>query len=252
MPPHSARNDRLDHEDARARREDPLICERIERALGPARTVVNVGAGSGAYEPRSRHVVAIEISDDMARARPRSLAPAIRASAGRLPLRDGAVDAAMTILGLHQWDAEQARGARELRRVAAGPVVILTFDPRVSAELWLMKHYFPEVADLDFRTFPIPERIVEWLGGRASISPVAVARDTPDFQLGSCWAQPERVLDPHIRAGMAGFVRAEPAAVQRGVAALRRDLDDGTWDARHGQLRQLPEYDVGLRLIVAE
>jgi methyltransferase family protein len=252
MPPHSARNDSRDPDDASMRREDPLIRERIERALGSARTVVNVGAGAGAYEPHSRHVVAIETSDSMARGRPRSLAPAIRASAGRLPLRDGAVDAAMSILGLHQWDAEQARGAGELRRVASGPVVILTYDPRVSAELWLMKHYFPEVADLDFRTFPIPERIVEWLGGRASISSVPVARDTPDFQLGSCWAHPERVLDARTRAGVSGFTRVEPALVERGVAALRRDLSDGSWDARHGQLRQLPEYDVGLRLIVAE
>lgn len=246
------RYDTIGQKYALTRREDPHIRERIERALGSARTVVNVGAGAGSYEPLDRYVVAVEPSDIMAQQRARRLAPALRASAGQLPLRDGAVDASMTVLSLHHWDAEQERGVRELRRVAAGPVVILTYDPRVSGEMWLMKSYFPEVAEMDSRIFPLPERIVDWLGGNAVISPIPISRHTPDWHLGSFWAHPQRVLDAGARAATSGFARASPHVVERVVSSVRRDLDDGTWDARYGYLRSLDESDGGLRLIVAD
>jgi SAM-dependent methyltransferase len=236
---------------ARTRREDPRFRALIHAALGDARTVVNVGAGAGSYEPVDRHVIAIEPSDVMAAQRPRELAPAIRASAGELPLRDDSVDAAMAILTLHHWDAEQERGVRELRRVARGPVVLLTFDPQVSAIGWLPADYLPEVAALDHRIMPPPERIAAWLGGDVAIEPVPIPRDTPDWTLGSFWAHPERVLDPDARAATSGFARMEPAIVERCVAAVAADLASGAWDERHGALRGLDAHDVGLRLVVA-
>jgi SAM-dependent methyltransferase len=247
-----ARYDTIGHGYAGTRREDPEIRSRLNEALGAARTVVNVGAGAGSYEPSDRHVIAIEPSDTMASQRPRTLAPAIRASAGRLPLRDRSVDAAMTVLSLHHWDDEQERGVRELRRVSAGRVVILTYDTNVSNEMWLMKDYFPEVAELDARIFPPLERISEWLGGKVEITPVLISRDTPDWHLGSFWAHPERVLDEGARAATSGFARAAPEVVARVVAAVAHDLHDGTWDARYGHLRKLDAYDGGLRLLVAE
>jgi SAM-dependent methyltransferase len=245
------RYDRIGADYARRRREDPRFAARIHAALGDARTVVNVGAGTGSYEPADRHVVAIEPSDVMAAQRPTHRVPAIRASAGDLPLRDDAVDAAMAILTVHHWDAEQERGVRELRRVAREAVVVLTFDPRVSGAMWLMADYLPEVAALDDRIFPPPERLAQWLGGDARIETVPIPRDTPDGMLGAFWAHPERVLDPAARAATSGFARMEPAIVQRCVAAVGADLADGRWDARHGHLRGLDAYDAGLRLIVA-
>src|SRR3954465_1480140 len=143
------RYDRIGDGYARIRREDPRFAARIHAALGDARTVVNVGAGTGSYEPRDRHVVAIEPSDVMAAQRPPELAPAIRASAGALPLRDASVDAAMAIVTIHHWDAELERGVRELRRVARGPVVVVTYDQRVSGRMWLIAEYVPEIAALD-------------------------------------------------------------------------------------------------------
>jgi SAM-dependent methyltransferase len=234
----------------RTRREDPRLRARIVAALGDARTVVNVGAGTGSYEPEDRYVIAVEPSDVMAAQRPRSRAPAIRAWADAIPLRDGAVDAAMAVLTLHHWDDACERGVREMRRVARGPVVIMTYDPRVSGSMWLMADYFPEVAALDHRIFPTPERLAEWLGGRVAIEPLPIHRDTPDWMLGSFWAHPERVLDAEARAATSGFARMPPPVVDRVVAAIARDLVDGTWDRRHGTLRSLEEFDAGLRLIV--
>lgn len=301
----SPRYDGIGHGYSAFRHEDPEIARRIHAALGDAKTVVNVGAGTGSYEPADRQVIAIEPSAVMVAQRPPHRAPAVRAFAGALPLADKSVDAAMAVLTLHHWEDEpagvsprialhtprrriphspsstmlehrlplgaldspavaehrstesaptgseaQARGVAELRRVARGPVVILTYDPEVSAQMWLMADYLHEVAELDRRTFPAPELLAQWLGG-ARIEPVLLAADTPDWMLGSYWAHPERVLDEGARNATSGFARQAPATIARVVADVSRDLADGTWAARHGHLRQLNALDVGLRLVVA-
>jgi len=244
------RYDRIGLGYARTRREDPRLRARIHAALGDARTVVNVGAGTGSYEPHDRHVIAVEPSDVMAAQRPSGLAPAIRGHAHDLPLRDASVDAALAILTVHHWDDHQQRGVHELLRVARGPVVILTYDPQVSAQMWLPADYLPEVAALDRRIFPAPERLAAWLGADTLIEPLPIARDTPDWTFGSFWAHPERVLDPQARAATSGFARMSDAVVQRVVSAVGEDLHSGRWEARHGHLRQLDAYDAGMRLLV--
>ena len=203
----TARYDRIGAGYAGTRREDPDLRRRIQAALADARTVVNVGAGAGSYEPRDRHVVAIEPSDVMAAQRPRELAPAIRAAAGALPLRDGAVDAAMAVLTLHHWDDARERGVRELRRVARGPVVIVTCEAAVAREMWLMD-YLPEVAEMDARIFPPTEQLCGWLGGRTRVEVLPIARDTPG-------------LDPRV---LLGAPRACPRPGRpRGDLRLRPD-----------------------------
>jgi SAM-dependent methyltransferase len=244
------RYDTIGHGYARTRREDPRLRAQIHAALGDARIVVNVGAGTGSYEPGDRHVVAIEPSDVMAAQRPRQLAPALRGTSAALPLRDGAADAAMAVLTIHHWDGDRERGVREMRRVARGPVVIVTYDPEVSAAMWLMADYLPEVAAMDHATFPVPALIASWLGGDVTIEPLPIARDCQDWMLGSFWAHPERVLDADARNATSGFARMPPAIVARVVAEVGRDLASGAWHARHGGLLALDDHDVGLRLIV--
>lgn len=236
-----ARYDAIGTGYARTRRPDPRIAARITAALGDARSVVNVGAGTGSYEPADRAVIAVEPSAVMIAQR---TTPAIQAGCAALPLDDDSVDAAMAIVTVHHWEDDLEAGLRELRRVARDRVVILTYDPDVSARMWLMADYLPEVAELDRRIFPPPAS----LGGDVEVVPIH--RNSPDWMLGSFWAHPERVLDAEARAATSGFARMDPAVVDRVVAAVRRDLDDGTWDARHGHLRELEEYDAGLRLCV--
>jgi SAM-dependent methyltransferase len=246
-----ARYDGIGRGYARTRHEDPRIADRIHNALGNARTVVNVGAGTGSYEPSDRYVIAIEPSDVMAAQRPPNLAPAIRASAGDLPLRDRSVDAAMAVLTIHHWDDELERGIAEMRRVARGAVVILTYDPEVSTTMWLMADYLHEVADLDRRIFPSMERLTGWLGGRTTVEAIPIPSDTPDWMLGSFWAHPERIVDEHARNATSGFARMNDSVVQRVVTAVSNDLATGAWDARHGHLRHLDTYDAGLRLVTS-
>jgi SAM-dependent methyltransferase len=196
-------------------------------------------------------VIAIEPSDVMAAQRPAGRVPALRATAGALPLRDDAVDAAMAVLTVHHWDGEQARGVRELQRVARDRVVILTFDAEVSARMWLVADYLPELAELDRRIFPSLAQLAQWLGPGTRIETLEVAADTPDWTFAAFWAHPERVLDAAARSATSGFARMPPAVVSRVVRALAADLESGAWDARHGSLRGLAAYDAGLRLVVA-
>jgi SAM-dependent methyltransferase len=244
------RYDRIGTGYALTRREDPRLRARIADALGDARSVVNVGAGTGSYEPDDRHVIAIEPSDVMAAQRPSTRAPAIRASADALPLRDRSVDAALAVLTVHHWDEGREQGVRELRRVARGPVVIVTIDAEVSGRMWLMADYLPEVGALDRRICPSLETLGAWLGGRTRVDVFPVARDTPDWTLMSFWAHPERVLDRAARNATSGFARMPAEVVDRVVSDVQRDLRDGTWDRRHGHLRKLEEYDAGLRVLV--
>jgi hypothetical protein len=128
--------------------------------------------------------------------------------------------------------------------------VILTYDPEVSGEMWLMADYLPEVAELDRRIFPPPRQLAGRLGDRARVEIVPIRRDTPDWMLGSFWAHPERVLDERARRATSGFARLDAAVVDRVVRDVQRDLASGVWDGRHGHLRELDAYDAGLRLVV--
>ena len=247
----TARYDQIGEGYSLTRREDPHISAAIRRALGDAQSVVNVGAGTGSYEPDDRYVIAVEPSEVMAAQRPPAIPPALRASAADLPLRDDSVDAAMAVLTIHHWDDELERGIQELRRVARDTVVILTYDPAVSGEMWLLADYLPEVAELDRRIFPSPQLLVGWLGAGTRIEVVPIRRDTPDWMLGSFWAHPERVLDERARDATSGFARMEAPVVERVVRDVRRDLESGAWDERYGHLRVLDAFDAGLRLVVS-
>jgi len=184
----------------------------------------------------------------MAGQRPRHR-PAIRGVAQELPLHDASVDAAMTVLSMHHWHPQQRRGVEELCRVAREAVVIVTICPEVSGEMWLMRDYLHEVRQLDHQIFPPIDEVVHWLDRPAEVQVVPVHRDTPDHNLLSFWAHPERVLDPAARQATSGFARQPPEVVERVEAAVRRDLQSGRWDAKHADLRQLESYDAGLRLV---
>ena len=60
-------------------------------------------------------------------------------------------------------------------------------------------------------------------------------------------------LDPEVRRASTVWHVMEPEEIERGLAALRADLESGRWDERHGHLREdTAELDLGLRLLVAE
>ena len=241
--------DRIGRRYKTTRRSDPRILQAVERALGDARSVVNVGAGTGSYEPVDRFVIAVEPSAAMVTQRSEHAAPALRAAAEFLPFRDGAFDASLAILTMHHW-SDRRRGLREMRRVGRR-VVLLTWDADVGGRFWLLD-YFPELLAFDRPRFPSMSALAAEVGGRCEIIPVPIPRDCKDGFLGAFWARPEVYLDAAARAGMSTFAFLDPADVERGVESLRSDLQDRSWHERHGKLVKHSALDLGYRLLVSE
>jgi SAM-dependent methyltransferase len=234
---------------ARYRRPDPRIAARISSALGAARTVLNVGAGAGSYEPADRQVTPVEPSESMRAQRPSGLAPAVDATAEDLPFPDGTFDAAMTTFSVHQWSDLRA-GLREVRRVTRGPVVILTCDPGRLRRFWL-NEYAPEVIDTEAGRYPTVEAISEGLGGPAAADVVPVPLDCTDGFNEAYYGRPEALLDPAARLSCSAWSFVGADVHDRFTRELGRDLADGTWDVRHGHLRSLPAFDGSLILVTS-
>ncbi len=231
------------------RREDSRIAGAIANALGEATTVVNVGAGTGSYEPRDREVTAVEPSQTMIAQRRDRPGTVVCASAESLPFGDNSFDAAMAILTLHHW-SHQREGVAELRRVTRGPVVILTVEPDWWRRFWLTRDYLPETRSLDENRFPRCETLLRWLGG-GEIVAVPIPADCTDAFLGANWARPERYLDPEVQGANSVFAILPRKTVADALDALAADLASGTWDDRYGHLRQEQRMDLGYRLVVS-
>ena len=252
------------------RRAEPRWEALIHQQLGDGRVVVNVGAGTGSYEPRDRAVVAVEPSSVMVSQRRAGAAPAVRASGSALPLRSSSADVAMAILTMHHWDG-WAAGLAELCRVAPRRIV-LTMDFEMHSRFWFLEDYVPEVGAVTRSQEPGHEAVAAVIGGgggrggggagggggggvgggAVSVIPLLVPRDMQDGVLGAYWCRPEAYLDPAVRANCSGLALADPAVVARGVAALEADLASGEWQRRHADLAELSAIDLGYRLVVAD
>lgn len=242
--------DRIGHGYARTREADPRIARVIREELGDARTVVNVGAGAGSYEPVDLDVTAVEPSRAMIDQRPPRAAPAVQAAAEELPFADHSFDAALASMTVHHW-TDLDRGLDELRRVARRRIVIFTWDPEVAAESWLTAEYLPELRELDLFRFEPPAVLAERIGA-ASVRTVPVPADCRDGFIEAFWARPEAYLDPAVRAGMSGMRAMDQDVVEAAVLRLAADLESGAWDARHGHLRGRDELDLGYRVVRVE
>jgi SAM-dependent methyltransferase len=237
----------------RTRRPDPRIAAAIGTALADAETVLNVGAGTGAYEPADRHVTAVEPSAVMLGQRPVGAAPAIQAPAEDLPFADDSFDAAIAIISDHHWD-DRDRGLRELQRVARQRVLLVNVDPAQTLTYWLTREYLPGVTGL------VPPAMREpgaWRAdlerklGHVTITPIPAPHDCTDGFYQAFWRRPEAYLDPVVREGISVFARLDPDEVDRGLAILRDDLASGTWRTRHADLQRLDALDVGLAIVTA-
>jgi ubiquinone/menaquinone biosynthesis C-methylase UbiE len=232
------------------RRTEPRIAARIWAALGDARTVLNVGAGTGSYEPSDRDVTAVEPSALMRAQRPAGAAPCVAAIAESLPFEDQSFDAAMAFATIHHWQ-DPIAGLREMQRVARR-VVVFTCDTSEQSwrrRFWLTRDYLPEVAAL--RACRVLESVTELaraIGAR--MEPVLIPWDCTDGFFEAYWRRPEAYLDEHVRRGISVWASVGPDAEQRAVRSLRDDLVSGRWAERNRDLVALDAAELGLRLLV--
>jgi SAM-dependent methyltransferase len=246
----TAAYDDIGRDYAARRRPDPRLARPIWDALGDARTVINVGAGTGSYEPPRRDILAIEPSAVMIAQRRPGAARAVQATAESLPVDDKSFDTAMAVLTIQHW-TDLGQGLAELSRVARQRIVIVTMDVDRLGELWLIRDYIPEMLPCHAAAFPSINTLCRALPN-ASVSVVAVPHDCTDEFMAALWARPEAYLDACIRSATSAWQLVPRQVVDRALAALRHDLDSGDWDERYGHLRHMPTLDVGLRIVRAE
>jgi SAM-dependent methyltransferase len=234
---------------SRYRGTDPRIAAQIHAALGDARAVLNVGAGTGSYEPTDRIVIALEPSPVMIAQRALDAAPVVRGCAEMLPFPDDAFDVVLALLTVHHWDDVDA-GLRELRRVAPRQIV-LTWDPeRMTAEsFWLTRDYLPEASGEEWGFAALPEVLAGLPAAR--VEPVPIAHDCRDGFFRAYWRRPEAYLDPDVRASISALALLDDAALAPGLARLRSDLESGAWRERYADLLDVDALDLGYRLVVA-
>ncbi|HLK00757.1 MAG TPA: class I SAM-dependent methyltransferase [Streptosporangiaceae bacterium] len=235
---------------ATARRADPRIAARLLDALGDAGTVLDVGAGTGSYEPRDRHVAAVEPSQVMLAQRPAEAAPAVRAAAEALPFRDDAFDAAMAVLTVHHW-SDKHRGLTEVRRVTRGRIVMFTGFVRELNTSWWLHDYFPAMRGLVGGRVVPPETYAAVLGP-GEVIPVPIPADCTDGFEAAYWRRPEAVLDPARWQASSAFTMIGDADRAEGMARLAADLDSREWHRRYGHLLDLDELDLGYRILIAK
>lgn len=233
---------------ARHRRTDPRIAKLVHDALGSARTVLNVGAGTGSYEPVDRYVIAIEPSAAMRAQRPRHLAPAIEGVAEKLPLDDQSVDASMAMVTVHQW-RDIDRGVGELRRVTRGPIVLMTGDGDALERFWLAD-YAPELIAVERRRCPAIATLRALLGERTTVETVRIPVDCTDGFAEALYARPERFLDRAVRRSQSAWGFVSDDVQVRFVRTLGKDLKSGAWDRQYGHWRTKDHFEGSLRLIV--
>jgi SAM-dependent methyltransferase len=233
---------------AATRRTEPRIAAQVWAALGDAQTVLNVGAGTGSYEPTDRDVTAVEPSAVMRAQRSAGAAPCVAAGAQSLPFEDQSFDAAMAFATVHHWP-DPVAGLREMRRVARRVVVFThaTDEAEWLHRFWLTRDYLPEVAD-----FLVGRPSLAELAGAidARVEPVLIPWDCADGFFEAYWRRPEAYLDAQVRRGMSVWSRVGPEAEQRAVRSLGDDLASGRWAERNRELIALDTAELGLRLLV--
>jgi len=246
--------DDIGHTYTSTRHTDARIAAAIWRALGDARTVLNVGAGAGGYEPADRELVALEPSPVMIAQRPRDAAPVVQGCAEELPFEDGSFDAVMAVLSDHHW-SDRRRGLRECRRVARERVVLFNADPGEADLFWPTIEYLPGFLELiapRYRQSGAWEDELRLALGIVELVPVPVPHDCTDGFYGAFWRRPEAYLRPEVRAGISVFAQLSSDAVDRAVEELAADLETGRWLNKHRSLLATSELHLGYYVIVAE
>jgi SAM-dependent methyltransferase len=233
------------------RRPDPRIQALVNRALGDAATLVNVGAGTGSYEPADRQVLAVEPSATMLSQRPPDGAPAVRATAEAIPLADKAVDVGLAVLTVHHWTDAEA-GLDELVRVSQRQIV-LTWDPAVMCRsFWLISEYLPEIGRREAGAAALGAVTAQFAHHHKEVEvwPVPVPADCTDGFLAAHWRRPHAYLDPAVRAAASGIAGLSPDVVGSAVQRLTDDLAGGRWQRRHHDLLERDALDLGYRLVI--
>lgn len=226
---------------------DPKIAEQLYAELQGASRIINIGAGTGSYEPENVDLVAVEPSAEMIEQRKKDAYPVKQASAEKLPFEDKSFSHAMTVLSMHHWQDKPA-AFREINRVAIEKFVAITWDPQ-SEPFWLTRDYFPEIYEMDRAIFPYMEQFKAHFDD-VKIRPLHIPSDCKDGFFAAFWKRPAAYLNPEVRQATSPFSKVEN--LTDGLQKLENDLTSGTWAKQNEELLEASSWDVGYRIITAK
>lgn len=244
---------------AQTRQSDPRIAAKLLEILEPfqASTIVDIGAGTGSYAlylaEHGYQVLAVEPSTVM---RSQAIAhPSVRwidAKAEQLSLPSQAADVAIIILALHHFP-DYSQALQEIHRVTeGGQVIIFTYDPDLISRFWLTEYFPSFIADVQSTFLPMATLTAEietLMDTAVNIIPFPLPNDLSDSFAAVGWGRPELYLEHNIRNGISSFAKLNKDDLAQGLSKLRKDLEIGIWDQKHGYLRKQEHYDVGYRFI---
>lgn len=229
------------------RHTDPYILNQIQTKLYGASSVLNIGAGTGSYEPAHLKVIAAEPSKTMIKQRPLSAAPVVQARAEDLPFKDKSFSFSMTVLSMHHW-GDWEKAISEIKRVTRKRFVAVTWDPD-SKPFWLTRDYFPEIHEMDKKTFPSLSGFYNSFK-RVEVTNLEIPADCADGFLGAYWRRPEAYLDERIRANMSTFFKI--SGLTKGLDQLKSHIETGAWSSINKDILKSDSLDAGYRIVSAE
>ena len=228
------------------RRTDPRVETQLFAELRGATRIINIGAGTGSYEPEGVDLVAVEPSAEMIAQRAPGSHPVRQASAEDLPFEDASFSHAMTLLSMHHWQ-DRDRAFREINRVTTEKFVALTWDPNAE-RFWLTRDYFPEIHEVDRKIFPDLDELVNYFDG-VEMRPLLIPSDCRDGFLAAYWKRPEAYLDSRVRQSISSFAKMEDPS--EGLQRLEADLESGAWAEKNAELAEAGSWDAGYRIVRA-
>lgn len=244
-----ARYDRIGRTYAQFRHTEPTWHHELTDALGDARRVLNVGAGTGNYEALGAEVIALEPSRVMIDQRHPDAAPCVQGVAEYLPFADNAFDATMGVLTMHHW-SDLERAFADLNRLAPRHVYTV-YDTTFARDFWLLD-YFPETrVDPMEVNAPTPALLGRYFDV-VDVRTLWVPRACSEGFAAASWARPHDYLDPEMQQAISLLALQPPEVLERGTAALRADLESGRWHERYPDIVHLKRADFGYRLVIAE
>jgi SAM-dependent methyltransferase len=225
---------------------DPKIAKQLYAEFQGATRIVNIGAGTGSYEPDNVELVAVEPSSEMISQRKPGSHRVEKASAEKLPFDDGSFSHAITVNSMHHWK-DRALAFSEINRVATERFVAITWDPS-SEPFWLTRDYFPEIYEMDKRIFPDMKEFDGYFD-QVKVRPLQIPSDCQDGLLAAFWKRPEAYLSSKVRQSISPFAKIEN--LSEGLRKLEDDLATGAWAKNNHAILSQSSLDVGYKIISA-
>ena len=225
---------------------DPKIAGQLYSKLQGATRIVNIGAGTGSYEPENIELVAVEPSSKMISQRKNNYHRVEKAFAEKLPFENDSFSHAMTVNSMHHWE-NRALAFAEINRVATEKFVAISWDPE-SDPFWLTRDYFPEIYEMDKCIFPDMKELNEHFAD-VVITPLKIPADCKDGLLAAFWKRPEAYLSEKVRQSTSPFSKIKYLA--EGLKKLEDDIVSGAWARKNHTILSSTSLDVGYRLISA-